>query len=79
MTCGPRALAVVLTGKGNDGQAGIRAVAHCGGTVFAQGLASSAHTGMPHAATGTGIVRSVLALPDITAAICTHVAEHYPR
>ena len=49
VTCGPRALAVVLTGKGTDAQAGIRAISHCQGTVFAQSQLSSEHFGMPGA------------------------------
>ena len=36
VTCGSRALAVILTGLGHDGQAGVRAVARCGGPVLAQ-------------------------------------------
>ncbi|TVT23323.1 chemotaxis protein CheB [Amycolatopsis acidiphila] len=72
VTCGPRALAVVLTGKGHDAQAGIRAVSHCGGTVFAQDEASSAYFGMPGAAIDTGLVHEVLGLPDIAAAIQAH-------
>ncbi|MEU0529491.1 chemotaxis protein CheB [Amycolatopsis tolypomycina] len=74
VTCGPRALAVVLTGKGTDAQAGIRAVARCGGTVFAQDEATSAHFGMPGAAIGTGLVDAVLPLPGIAAAVLGHVA-----
>lgn len=76
VTCGPRALAVVLTGKGTDAQAGIRAVVHCGGTVLAQDEASSQHFGMPGAAIGTTLVQNVLALPDIAEAIVGHVRAH---
>jgi two-component system chemotaxis response regulator CheB len=65
VTCGSRALAVVLTGEGTDAQVGIRAVTHCGGTVFAQDEATSAHFGMPGAAIATGHVHRVLALPDL--------------
>jgi two-component system chemotaxis response regulator CheB len=69
VTCGPRALAVVLTGDGTDAQVGIRAIAHCGGTVFAQDEATSTHFGMPGAAIATGHVHRVLALPDVAPAI----------
>jgi two-component system chemotaxis response regulator CheB len=68
MTCGLRALAVVLTGGGSDAQAGVRAVARCGGTVFAQDETTSAAFGMPAAAIGTGLVERVLPLPHIAAA-----------
>jgi two-component system, chemotaxis family, protein-glutamate methylesterase/glutaminase len=76
VTCGPRALAVVLTGKGSDAQAGIRAIAHCGGTVFAQDEGTSAHFGMPGAAIGTGLVHAVLPLAGIAEAIRRHVDRH---
>lgn len=76
VTCGPRALAVVLTGKGSDAQAGIRAIAHCGGTVYAQDPATSAHHGMPGAAVDTALVDQVLNLADIAPAILTHVRAH---
>jgi two-component system chemotaxis response regulator CheB len=73
-TCGPRVLAVVLTGKGHDAQAGIRAVHRCGGAVYAQDEASSAHFGMPGAAARTGLVGQVLPLDALAAAIRAHVA-----
>ena len=76
VTCGPRVLAVVLTGRGTDAQAGIRAVAHCGGTVLAQDEATSAHFGMPSAAIDTELVRQVLPLREIAGAILAHVRTH---
>ncbi len=69
VSCGARALAVVLTGTGHDGQAGVRAVAHCGGAVLAQDRASSQFFAMPAAAIATGQVDQVLALDDIAVAI----------
>jgi two-component system chemotaxis response regulator CheB len=69
VTCGSRALAVILTGLGHDGQAGVRAVARCGGTVLAQDQATSMFHAMPSAAIATGKVQQVLALDDIADAI----------
>lgn len=76
VTCGPRALAVVLTGKGTDAQAGIRAISHCQGTVFAQSQLSAEHFGMPGAAIDTGLVHRVLPLHDIPHAVADHVRAH---
>jgi two-component system, chemotaxis family, protein-glutamate methylesterase/glutaminase len=78
VTCGPRALAVVLTGLGHDGQAGVRAIVHCGGTVLAQDAASSAFAAMPAAAVATGVVRDVLPLDELAAAIVTHATTGGP-
>jgi two-component system chemotaxis response regulator CheB len=75
VTCGPRALAVVLTGKGTDAQAGIRAIRHCGGTVFAQSEATSAYFGMPSAAIDTGLVNAVVPLDELAQAVQEHVAR----
>ncbi|OKI02102.1 chemotaxis protein CheB [Streptomyces sp. CB02923] len=77
--CGPLALAVVLTGTGTDGQAGIRAVAHECGTVFAQDRASSPHFAMPFAAAETGLVEAVLPPDALAARIRDHVAGLRPR
>ncbi|WP_199253426.1 chemotaxis protein CheB [Mycolicibacterium mengxianglii] len=75
VTCGPRVLAVVLTGRGTDAQAGIRAIRHCGGTVFAQNAESSEHFGMPGAAIDTGLVDTVLPLTDLPGAVQAHIAR----
>ncbi|MEV1018770.1 chemotaxis protein CheB [Streptomyces sp. NPDC050264] len=66
---GPRAIAVVLTGTGNDGAMGVDAVKSRGGTVIAQDPRTAEFRGMPEAAVGTGAVDFVLPLEEIPAVI----------
>jgi len=58
--CGPRLLAVILTGMGQDGLAGCRAVAAAGGQVLAQDEASSVVWGMPGAVAKAGLAQALL-------------------
>jgi two-component system chemotaxis response regulator CheB len=62
---GAPVVAVVLTGRGEDGAAGSLHVRHAGGTVLAQDRASSTHFGMPGAAVAAGGVSEVLPLDAI--------------
>ena len=73
VTCGVRALAVILTGMGHDGEAGVRAIAHCGGTVLAQDKATSRYHSMPAAAIATHQVQAVLSADALGPAILAHV------
>lgn len=73
VTCGPRSLAVVLTGKGHDAQAGIRAMHRCGAAVLAQDEATAEHFGMPGSAIATGLVQAVHPLDGLAAAIVEHL------
>ena len=58
--CGRRnVLAVVLTGMGDDGRAGVEAVADAGGMVVAESDESAVVAGMPLAAISTGLVARV--------------------
>lgn len=59
---GNRALAVVLTGMGNDGAKGGQVIVDAGGTVIAQDEKTSVVWGMPGAAAAAGICSAVLPL-----------------
>src|SRR5262245_16917910 len=62
---GASALAVILTGMGDDGVVGLRAVVERGGRVIAQDEASSVIFGMPRAAIQAGLAHAVLPLDQI--------------
>ena len=66
---GPMTVGVILTGMGNDGARGAKAVKSAGGYVIAQDEATSVIFGMPAEAIKTGAVDEVLPIDDIAAAI----------
>ena len=68
-----RAIAVVLTGTGSDGNMGVQAIKKMGGTVIAQDEATSEFFGMPGAAIHTGDVDFVLSLEEISPALVSLV------
>ena len=68
-------VAVVLTGMGRDGSAGIERVKAAGGTVLAQDEASSAVFGMPRRAIETGCVDSVEPLSAIPRTVVESVSK----
>ncbi|WP_435011388.1 chemotaxis protein CheB [Tundrisphaera lichenicola] len=68
-----RAIAVVLTGTGTDGEMGVRAVKSTGGTVIAQDEATSEFFGMPGAAINSGCVDFILSLEEIAPTLTTLV------
>ncbi|HRI66497.1 MAG TPA: chemotaxis-specific protein-glutamate methyltransferase CheB [Polyangium sp.] len=62
---GARAYGVILTGMGDDGVAGARAIRAGGGMVIAESEETAVVYGMPRAAVRAGIVNESLALPQI--------------
>jgi two-component system chemotaxis response regulator CheB len=68
-TFGRHAVAVVLTGTGQDGATGIARIKESGGHTIAQDKVSSEHFGMPGAAIRTGHVDQVLPLEAIAPAL----------
>jgi two-component system chemotaxis response regulator CheB len=59
---GPKLVAVVLTGMGNDGSRGVKAVKSYGGQVLAEAEDSAIVFGMPREAIATGLVDKVAPL-----------------
>ena len=59
--CGPRAVAIVLSGGGSDGSRGIRDVRDAGGLVIVQDTGSAQFDGMPRTARDAGVAHWVLA------------------
>lgn len=66
---GARAVAVVLSGRGEDGARGVRPIRELGGFVIAQDESSAEHFSMPRAAIETARVDLVLPLGRIAFAL----------
>ncbi len=66
---GPLSIAAVLTGMGNDGTNGARAIKNAGGLVLAQDEATCVIFGMPAEAIKARVVDQVLGIDDIYQAI----------
>jgi two-component system chemotaxis response regulator CheB len=73
---GGNAVAVILTGMGNDGARGVMAIQENRGLVIAQDEATSVIFGMPAEAIKTGAVGQVLPLEQIAAAVTRRVEIH---
>ena len=72
---GARAFAVVLTGMGNDGEKGAKAVKAAGGEVWAESEETAVVFGMPQAAIASGAVQKVLPLPELLSELAKRVAQ----
>ena len=73
---GAGALAVVLTGMGQDGLAGSRVLQAAGGQVLAQDEASSVVWGMPRAVALAGLAQAVLSLEEMGPEVVRRVQAH---
>lgn len=75
---GPRAIAVVLTGTGSNGSAGVLLIKAAGGKVIAQDQATAQFGGMPEAVVRTLGVDVVLPLEEIAPALIATVGRGEP-
>ena len=66
---GARCLAIVLTGMGDDGSRGAKAVHQRGGRVIVESAESAAIYGMPRSVVGAGFADEVIPLSEIAARI----------
>lgn len=78
-TFGPRSLAVILTGMGRDGVAGLHHVRAAGGHVIAQDRESSVVFGMPCVAIEAGLADDVLPVDAIADRILELVRQKEQR
>ena len=67
-----KAVAVVLSGTGADGSAGLKDIKECGGLVVAQDPAQAEYADMPHNAVATGLVDLVLPVEEMAARIVAY-------
>ena len=67
--CGSRVVAVILTGMGNDGSQGVRAIKAAGGDILAESEESAVVFGMPREAIATEMVDRVAPLERIAGEI----------
>ncbi|QTA83722.1 Protein-glutamate methylesterase/protein-glutamine glutaminase [Desulfonema limicola] len=66
---GKNIIAIIMTGMGNDGSEGIKALKRAGAAVIAQDEATSVVWGMPGSAVATGCVDRVVPLHEIPGAV----------
>lgn len=71
---GSSVIAILLTGMGRDGVAGMQEVYRCGGLTIAQDKDSSVIFGMPQEAINLGIVNQVLSLEQIAPFLLSKVS-----
>jgi two-component system chemotaxis response regulator CheB len=71
---GKHAISIILTGMGDDGATGTKAIFDAGGYTIAQDEATSVVYGMPYKAVLTGGVSKVLPLVEISHEVCGKLA-----
>lgn len=72
---GSSTIAIIMTGMGDDGVAGLRAVRSAGGRVIAQDAQSCVVYGMPAVAAASGCVDAVVPLDNIAQRVIDWVAK----
>jgi two-component system CheB/CheR fusion protein len=77
--CGPRAVAVVMSGGGSDGSRGILDIHQAGGLVIVQDVDSAQFDGMPRTAADSGVAQWVLAPQDMPPVLAEHAAGRTRR
>ena len=73
---GPLVIGVILTGMGNDGERGMRAIKEAGGHTLAQNEATCMIFGMPKAAIDSGYVDAVVPISRMTTEILHRIEQN---
>ncbi|ETX06747.1 chemotaxis protein CheB [Candidatus Entotheonella palauensis] len=77
-TAGEKAIAIILSGTGSDGELGVRRIKEHGGTVLVQDTASATFDGMPRSALATGVVDAVMSPEHMPRAILGSISPLIP-
>ncbi len=72
-----RAVGIVLSGSGNDGTLGLRAIKACGGMAMVQDPETAKHPSMPESARKTGLADYVLPASELPAALMEYCRGPY--
>ncbi|TMM51062.1 chemotaxis protein CheB [Sulfitobacter sabulilitoris] len=72
-----KAVAIILSGTGSDGAAGVRNIKAQGGVVLVQKPKDAAHDGMPRSAIATGSVDYIVSVKDMPAIILKYAKHPY--
>jgi two-component system, chemotaxis family, protein-glutamate methylesterase/glutaminase len=78
-TCGPAALAALLTGMGKDGAQGMLELREAGAHTLAQDERTSIVFGMPRAAIELGAACEIVSLDDMAPRLMRALEQHVPR
>jgi len=78
-TWGEKAIAIVLSGTGSDGSAGIMDIREYGGLVLSQNEESSRFDGMPRSAINTGCVDAILAPEAMPAVLLAYASNPHAK
>ncbi|MGB9939278.1 chemotaxis protein CheB [Methanosarcina sp.] len=73
------AIGIVLSGTGEDGTLGVRAIKAEGGMVMAQRPESSEYDGMPRSAIDTGLVDYILSPAEMSAQLIAYVTKAFGK
>ncbi len=76
--CGPRCMAVIMTGMGHDGVDGLRFVKSAGGSTIAQDRRSSVIYGMARVAVDAKLIDRVVPLDNIAGEVYKLIANEVP-
>jgi two-component system CheB/CheR fusion protein len=79
LTQGEHAVGIVLSGSGNDGTLGIKAIKAAGGMVMVQDPSTAKTGGMPSSAEATGLADYVLAPEDMPQALISYTRRPFLR
>jgi two-component system, chemotaxis family, CheB/CheR fusion protein len=76
---GERAIGIVLSGTGNDGAAGVRAIKAAGGMVVVQDPAHTEFDGMPRAAIATGLADAILPVAQMVPKLVAYATHAFGK